>query len=150
MSTIPSEGTILDRDTDTSITVLTEYYLCVKSIELKINDENIEANNFGKTIKIQFGSGTIEGIIGQDFTKRYMGGTPYLIYHSPSLKDMREEDYWDLAKQKKIGYFSEEELIFDYIEQSKYIDGKIWIDNKLINEPRFEYTYGDSRIICEF
>ena len=149
LSTIPAAGTPLDPSTDTSITVLAEYDCLVYYVAIDVDDnENFEKNNFGKTIKIQFADadGIIEGIIGKDFIEKNNGGNIQIVYNQSKSKNDNVKN-WNLAKEKKIGYFPKDK-VFEGDDKSYYIDGKIWINNELIKEDNF--LYGGGYINCDF
>lgn len=142
LSTIPEAGTKLDSYTDTSITVLTDYVYGVKTIELEEFYEDFELQNFGKTMKIQFGTneqGIIEGIIGQDFKTETRSGNKKIF--------MRNKLSWDTVKTKKCAYFLKEDMTSAKDHPGNglrwdYVKGKIWIDNQLFKELTFSYSSG--------
>ena len=142
ISTIPAAGTELDPYTDTSITVLAEYVYGVENIEMELPSSDFVKQNFGKTIKIQFGNDEnqyVEHIIGESFIKRY----DYLATTKQTLS-------WDTVKEKKCTYVIKDDITT--VEDHKYntlpnyyVTGKVWVDGEFLKEIKF--TYGQGTLI---
>ena len=147
LSTIPEAGTTLDPYTDTSITVLTESVYGVTGIELDLPYENFEIDNFGKTIRVEFGkNGIIEGIIGEDFKNQSRSGHNYLRFTSGiGENEHYYEAFWSRFKEKDVSYIEEDEFTIEYggsedTIKYPYIDAKIFVDNQLLKELKLLYN----------
>lgn len=139
LSTIPEAGATLDPYTDTSITILTESVYRVIGIELDLPYEDFVEDNFGKTMKVQFGkNGIIEGTIGEDFKKQSRSGHNYLRFISSIGNSY--ENFWSRFKEKDVSYIEENELIVENEGKDYYVNAKIFVDNQLFKEMKLEYT----------
>ena len=139
LSTIPEAGATLDPYTDTSITILTESVYRVIGIELDLPYEDFVEDNFGKTMKVQFGkNGIIEGTIGEDFKKQSRSGHNYLRFISSIGNSY--ENFWSKFKEKDVSYIEENELIVENEGKDYYVNAKIFVDNQLFKEMKLEYT----------
>ena len=131
LATNPEAGTLLNPNTDTSITVYTTSVYSISKIKLEyINEKNWEIKHFGKTLKIQIGedeNNFIEGIIGSDF---YETASEFVCSCSSSTV----KEFWNMYQENQVIYISEDEI------DSGYVDGKIWIDNQLVEETTFTFS----------
>lgn len=107
-NTIPEAGTLLDPESDKSITILADYDYLVEEVQL-LSEENLETKYYGKTIKIQFGNdenNVIEGRIGDDF-KQNNGVTDNPLRYIVSKKRTDMENL-NLVANHKIGRVSKD------------------------------------------
>lgn len=147
LSTIPEAGATLDPYTDTSITVLTESTYGVTGIELDLPYEDFVEDNFGKTMKVQFGNnGIIEGTIGEDFKKQSRSGHDYLRFTSGvSGNEYSYENFWSKYKEKAVSCIEEDEFTIEYggsegTIKNPYINAKIFVDDQLLKELKLLYN----------
>ena len=133
LATIPEAGTLLNPNTDTSITIYTTSVYSISKIKLEyINEKDWEIKHFGKTLKIQIGedeNNFIEGVIGSDF---YETASEFVCNCSGSTV----KEFWNMYQENQVIYISRNEI------DSGYVDGKIWIDNQLVEETTFAFSGG--------
>lgn len=133
LATNPEAGTLLNPNTDTSITVYTTSVYSISRIKLEyIDEKDWEIKHFGKTLKIQIGedeNNFIEGVIGRDF---YETASEFVCNCSGSTV----KEFWNMYQENQVIYISRDEI------DSGYVDGKIWIDNQLVEETTFAFSNG--------
>lgn len=133
LATNPEAGTLLNPNTDTSITVYTTSVYGISRIKLEyIKEKDWEIKHFGKTLKIQIGedeNNFIEGVIGSDF---YETASEFVCNCSGSTV----KEFWNMYQENQVIYISRDEI------DSGYVDGKIWIDNQLVEETTFAFSNG--------